>query len=154
MPKPELQLVDRDFLVKMRSIVSYEASVQDYNKKYRNSCLLAMKNVNNNLASADDFLMIARGMMKQTNTSESNVECLMYLDKADMVSEVEDVNITKMRILLMLRENMTKNAVDMLRKYQSQLDVLYQQPHTDEDAEWITAEQLWAEQLLEKLYLN
>ena len=154
MPKPELQLVDRDFLVKMRSIVSYEASVQDYNKKYRNSCLLAMKNVNNNLASADDFLMIARGIMKQTNTSESNVECLMYLDKADMVSEVEDVNITKMRILLMLRENMTKNAVDMLRKYQSQLDVLYQQPHTEEDAEWITAEHLWAEQLLEKLYLN
>jgi hypothetical protein len=67
---------------------------------------------------------------------------------------VEDVNITKMRILLMLRENMTINAVDMIKKYQSQLDVLFQQPHTEEDAEWIAAEHLWAEQLLERLYLN
>jgi hypothetical protein len=146
--------VDRDFLVKMRSVVSFEATMQDYHKKYRNARLLAMKNINNNLACADDFLMVARGTMKQTNTSESNAECLLYLDKADMVSEVEDVNITKMRILLMLRENMTINAVDMIKKYQSQLDVLFQQPHTEEDAEWIAAEHLWAEQLLERLYLN
>lgn len=154
MAKPELQLVDREFLVKMRSVVSFEATMQDYHKKYRNARLLAMKNINNNLACADDFLMVARGTMKQTNTSESNAECLLYLDKADMVSEVEDVNITKMRILLMLRENMTINAVDMIKKYQSQLDVLFQQPHTEEDAEWIAAEHLWAEQLLERLYLN
>ena len=154
MPKPDLQLVDRDFLVKMRGVVSFEASMQDYHKKYRNARLLAMKNIDNNLACADDFLMVARGMMKQTNTSESNAECLLYLDKADMVSEVEDVNITKMRILLMLRENMTINAVDMIKKYQAQLDALYKQPHTDEDAEWITAEHLWADQLLERLYLN
>jgi hypothetical protein len=76
------------------------------------------------------------------------------LDKADVVSEVEDVNITKMRILLMLRENMNINAVDMIRKYQKQLDVMFQQPHTEEDAEWITAEHLWAEKLLERIYLN
>ena len=70
------------------------------------------------------------------------------------MSKVEDVNITKMRILLMLRENMTINAVDMIKKYQNQLDVMYQQPHTEEDAEWIAAEHLWAEKLLERMYLN
>jgi hypothetical protein len=92
--------------------------------------------------------------MKSSNNTESNAECLLYLDKADVVSKVEDVNITKMRILLMLRENMTINAIDMIKKYQSQLDVMYQQPHTEEDAEWITAEYQWAEKLLERMYLN
>lgn len=154
MEKPEFQPTDRDFLKRMMSVVSFEATMQDYNKQYRNARLLAMKNVNNNLACADDYLMVARSLMKQTNTPESNAECLLYLDKADLVSKVEDVNITKMRILLMLRENMTINAVDMIKKYQSQLDVMYQQPHTEEDAEWIAAEHLWAEKLLERMYLN
>lgn len=154
MKKPELQPVDRDFLKRMMSIVSFEAAMQDYNKQYRNAQMLAMKNVNNNLACADDYLMVARSLMKQTNTSESNAECLLYLDKADLVSNVEDVNITKMRILLMLRENMKINAIDMIKKYQGQLDVMYQQPHTEEDAEWIAAEHLWAEKLLERMYLN
>ena len=152
--KPEVQPVDRDFLRKMMSVVSFEAAMQDYNKQYRNARWLAMKNINNNLACADDYLMVARSLMKSSNNTESNAECLLYLDKADVVSKVEDVNITKMRILLMLRENMTINAIDMIKKYQSQLDVMYQQPHTEEDAEWITAEYQWAEKLLERMYLN
>lgn len=154
MKKPELQTVDRDYLKRTMSVVSFEAALQDYNKQYRNARLLAMKNIDNNLACADDYLMVARSLMKTQNTSESNAECLLYLDKADMVSEVEDVNITKMRILLMLRENLTINAVDMIKKYQGQLDVMFQQPHTEEDAEWITAEHLWAENLLKRIYIK
>ena len=92
--------------------------------------------------------------MKQSNTSESNAECLLYLDKADLVAKVENVNITKMRILLLIRENMKVNTVDMLKKYQEQLNFMFQQPHTEEDAEWIAAEHLWAEKLLERIYLN
>lgn len=152
--RPERQYVDRDYLKRMMSVVSFEAATQDYNKQYQNASLLAMKNINNNLACADDYLMVARSLMKTQNTSESNAECLLYLDKADMVSEVEDVNITKMRILLMLRENLTINAVDMIKKYQGQLDVMFRQPHTEEDAEWITAEHLWAENLLKRIYIK
>lgn len=154
MKKPEIQLVDRDYLKKMMSVVSFEAAMQDYNKQYRNARWLAMKNINHNLACADDYLMVARSLMKTQNTSESNAECLLYLDKADVVSEVEDVNITKMRILLMLREDMAINAVDMIKKYQNQLDVMYQQPHTEEDAKWIAAEHLWADKLLQRMYIN
>lgn len=152
--KPASQYVDRDYLKRMMSVVSFEAAMQDYNKQYRNARLLAMKNINHNLACADDYLMVARSLMKTQNTPESNAECLLYLDKADLLSDVENVNITKMRILLMLREDMMLNAVDMIKKYQGQLDVMYQQPHTEEDAEWIAAEHLWAKKQLERIYLN
>jgi len=152
--KPSFSPVDRDFLKKMMGIVSFEAAMQDYNKQYRNAQMLAMKNIDNGLACADDYLMVARSMMKQSNTSESNAECLLYLDKAELVADAKDVNVTKMRILLMIRENMNVNTIDMLKKYQEQLNALFQQPHTEEDAEWIAAEHLWAEKLLERMYLN
>lgn len=152
--KPDFQPVDRGFLKRMMGVVSFEAAMQDYNKRYPNARLLAMKNINNHLACADDYLMVARSLMKESNTSESNRECLLYLDKAELVSEVENINVTKMRILLFLRENMRLNAVDMVKKYQRQLDALYQQPHTDEDAQWIAAEHLWAEKLLKGMYID
>ena len=152
--KPTFQPVDRDFLKRMMGVVSFEAAMQDYNKRYPNARLLAMKNINNHLACADDYLMVARSMMKESDTSESNRECLLYLDKAELVSEVENVNVTKMRILLFLREDMRLNAVDMVTRYQRQLDMLFQQPHTEEDAKWIAAERLWAEKLLKGLYID
>ena len=91
--------------------------------------------------------------MKQSNTPESNAESLLYLDKAELVSEVENLNITKMRILLKLRDNKQVEAVDLLLKYKSQLDFMHQQPHTAEDDEWIAAEYQWADKLLERIYI-
>ena len=144
---------DRIFLKRMRSIVSFEATMQDYNKLYKNSYRMAMKNIDNLLAAADDYLLVARSLMKQSNTPESNEECWLYLEKADMIAEVKNVNVTKMKILLKLRTNEKLEAVALLKHYQSLLDILYQQPHTEEDAQWIASEQMWAEKLLERLYL-
>ena len=151
--KPEPMPKDRNFLKKMMSIVSFEAAMQDYNKHYQNARFWAMKNIDNGLACPDDYLMVARSLMKQSNTPESNAESLLYLDKAELVSEVENLNITKMRILLKLRDNKQVEAVDLLLKYKSQLDFMYQQPHTAEDDEWIAAEYQWADKLLERIYI-
>ena len=150
--KPEPMPKDRNFLKKMMSIVSFEAAMQDYNKHYQNARFWAMKNIDNGLACPDDYLMVARSLMKQSNTPESNAESLLYLDKAELVSEVENLNITKMRILLKLRDNKQVEAVDLLLKYKSQLDFMHQQPHTAEDDEWIAAEYQWADKLLERIY--
>ena len=153
MPMTETLPKDRDFLKRMRSVVSFEAMMQDYNKEYRNSRRMAMKNIDNQLACADDYMLVARSIMKQSNTPESNEECLLYLDKADLVAEVEDINVTKMRILLMLRDDKYTEAVDLLKRYQRLLDILYQQPHSETDNEWIACEYSWAEKLLERLYI-
>lgn len=153
MEPPVEQPEDRKYLRTMMSVVSYEAAMHDYNKDYPNAQRLAMKNIKHSLATADDYLMMARGLMKQSNTPENNAECMLYLDKADMVSEVEDVNITKMRILLLLREKNHKEAIEQLKKYQQLLDIMYQQPHTEEDAQWITEEHAWAKKLLERIFM-
>lgn len=144
---------DRNYLKKTSTVVSYEAGMMDYNKKYNESRRLAMKNINNAMACSDDYLMVARSIMKLSNSKESNAECLEYLNKADETSKITNVNICKMKILLLLRENKQADAVHLLHEYQDMLNAMYQQPHTQEDAQWIAGEHTWAEKLLDRTYI-
>ena len=150
---PEGTTEDRIYLKKTSGVVSYEATLQDYNKNYKESRRLATKNVANGMACPDDYLMVARSIMKQSNTPEANRECLSYLDQADALSKGANLNSCKMRILLLLRANKQMDAVDLLHRYQDLLNAVYQQPHTEEDARWIAAEHTWAEKLLERTYI-
>lgn len=144
---------DRIYLKKMSSVVSHEAASLDYNKRYVQAKRTAMKNIDNGMACSDDYLMVARSIMKLYNTPESNSECLSYLNKAEEVAKVTNLNVCKMKILLLLRENKQMEAVDLLRQYQELLNVMYQQPHTEEDAQWIAAEHSWAEKLLDRTFI-
>lgn len=144
---------DRNYLKKTSGVVSFEAAMLDYNKNYKASRLMAMKNIDHGMACSDDYLMVARSIMKLSNTLEANKECLSYLNKADEVSKVTNLNICKMKILLLLRENKQMEAVGLLHQYQSLLDAMFQQPHTEEDSRWIAAEHTWAEKLLDRTYI-
>lgn len=144
---------DRNYLKKTSGVVSFEAAMQDYNKNYQESSRLAMKNIDHGMACPDDYLMVARSIMKRSNTPETNRKCLSYLDKADEVSKATNLNVCKMRILLLLRENKQMDAVELLHQYRDLLDTLFRQPHTEEDARWITEEHTWAEKLLDRMYV-
>ena len=152
MGQPQPMPEDRKYLKTTMSVVSYEAVMHDYYKDYTNSQRLAMKNINHSLGTSDDYLMVARSIMKQSNTPASNAECQLYLDKSDILSETENVNITKMRILLLLRENKQVEATEQLKKYKQLLNIMYQQPSGFEDGEWIRDEFEWADQQLERIY--
>lgn len=142
---------DRIYLKKTSGVVSYEAAQQDYNKDYKESRRIATKNIENGMACSDDYLMVARSIMKLSNTPESNEECLTYLEKADETSKTENLNICKMKILLLLRQNKQMDAMDLLHRYQDLLNAMFQQPHSEEDARWISAEYSWADKLLERI---
>lgn len=144
---------DRNYLKKTSGVVSFEAAMQDYNKNYKEARRIAMKNIDNGMACSDDYLMVARSIMKLSNTKEANKDCMAYLDKADEVAKVTNLNICKMKILLLLRENKQMDAVDLLHQYQSLLDAMFQQPHSEEDGQWIAAEHTWAEKLLDRTYI-
>lgn len=144
---------DRNYLKKTSGVVSFEAAMQDYNKNYKEARRIAMKNINNGMACSDDYLMVARSIMKLSNTPDSNRECVSYLDKADETAKAMNLNICKMRILLLFRENRQVDAVALLQQYQVLLDAMFRQPHSEEDARWITEEHTWAERLLERTYI-
>lgn len=144
---------DRSYLKKTAGVVSFEAALQDYNKHYSQAQFIAMKNIRNEVACPDDYLMVARSFMKLYNTPESNAECLSYLTKAEETAQVSNLNVCKMKILLLLRENKQMEAVEQLRQYQELLNTMYQQPHSEEDAQWMAAEHSWAEKLLNRTYM-
>lgn len=153
MGKVSMAQKDRNYLKKTSGVVSFEAAMQDYNKNYKESRRLATKNIDNGMACSDDYLMVARSIMKLSNTPEANKQCMDYLDKADETAKVTNLNICKMKILLLLRENKQMDAVDLVHQYQSLLNAMFQQPHTEEDAQWIASEHTWADKLLERIYI-
>lgn len=152
MGKVQVLEEDRTYLKKISGVVSFEAGMQGYNKNFKESRQLAMKNINNGMACSDDYLMVARSIMKLSNTAEANKECMFYLNKADEISKITNLNICKMKILLLLRENKQMGAVDLLHQYRSLLDAMFQQPHSEEDAQWIATEHTWANKLLDRTY--
>lgn len=105
------------------------------------------------MACSDDYLMVARSIMKLSNSKESNAECLEYLNKADETSKITNVNICKMKILLLLRENKQADAVHLLHEYQDMLNAMYQQPYTQEDAQWLPVSTLGQRNCWNRTYI-
>ncbi len=142
---------DRVYCKRICGVISYVSGMNYYNKNYSKAKKIALLNIDNQTASPEDYIMAARCTMKISNTPESINECRAYLDKADEISPVINLNICKMKILLLLRENKQIDAVDLLQQYQSHLVNMYQQPHNKSDDEWIASEQTWVQKQLDRI---
>jgi hypothetical protein len=114
---------------------------------------LAQKNIDNKMACADDYVVMAKCIMKQSNTAESNRESKELLEKAESMSEFPDVNISKQKILLLLRDNKQKDAVTEVNQYIKLLNDIHQAPHSEDDEQWLAKEYHWANTLLKQLYI-
>lgn len=73
--------------------------------------------------------------------------------KAESMSEFPDVNISKQKILLLLRDNKQKDAVTEVNQYIKLLNDIHQAPHSEDDEQWLTKEYHWANTLLKQLYI-
>lgn len=144
---------DQKYLKTMSVVVSFESGMMDYNGKYIASGRLAMKNIKNKMACPNDYIMIANSIMRQSNTTESNEECINYLNKAEQLSKSPNINIYKLRILLLLRENKHTDVIRQLQHYQELLGTMLQQSQNEKEQQWLATEQSWAEGLIYRITL-
>ncbi|WP_455586773.1 M48 family metalloprotease [Bacteroides sp.] len=142
---------DRNYLKTMSAVVSFESGMMDYNNKYVASGRLAMKNIKNNMACPNDYIMMANSVMKLSNTPESNQECMLYLDKAEELSKNPNLNVCKLRILLSLRENNQTTTLKLLQNYKDLLINAIQDSRSSQEEQWLAAEQVWAEKLTHRI---
>ena len=144
---------DPIYLKRTSGLVSFSASMMEYNRDYMQAMKLAQKNIDNKMACADDYVVMAKCIMKQSNTAESNRESKELLEKAESMSEFPDVNISKQKILLLLRDNKQKDAVTEVNQYIKLLNDIHQAPHSEDDEQWLAKEYHWANTLLKQLYI-
>lgn len=151
---PEKELPeDRIYLKSTASVVSYMAGMMEYNNDYTLSMLLAQKNIDNQMTSPEDYVVIAQCIMKQSNTAESNQYCDTLLDQAEALYQGPTLQTNKQRILLLMRTNKQKEAAEKTKHYLNQLKEFNEQPHTEADALWLSEEYNWANRLLQQLYI-
>lgn len=105
------------------------------------------------MASSDDYVVMAKCIMKQDNSAESNLKSWEMLKKAESLSEFSNVNISRQKILLLLRDNKQKDAVAEVNQYIQMLNDIKQTPHSETDELWLAKEYHWATTLMKQLYI-
>ena len=92
----------RPYLRTTSDVVSFNASMNYANKRYKETARLIRKNIDNRLATDNDYIILVKAEMALSNTEEVNNRCLAMLDKAqEMAGTSPNLDIYKQKILLL-----------------------------------------------------
>ena len=142
----------RPYLRTTSDIVSFNAAMNYANKHYKETARLIHKNIDNRLATDNDYVLLVKAEMALSNTKEVNSHCLALLDKAqELAGTSPNLDIYKQRTLLLMRMNKQAQAADILKEYLTLLSSYKGQDIEGEEKEWTNKEMSWAKQMLDKI---
>lgn len=147
-----VKMDNRNYHRMMSDIVTYNAAINLINKRYTEAAELSKKNIKNDIASDNDYLLLVKSQMALYNTEEINNQCVIWLDQAEMLAgNSPNLEVCKQRILLLLRMNNQLKAANELKKYRTLLNEFQSQEISAEDKKWSDKEVEWASNLLNKI---
>lgn len=142
---------DHSYLKKVSSVITSNAIIQMMKKDYEAAAALAKKNVDNEVATDDDYIILAKANMGMYNTPEENERSMELIQKAISMTDIPNVNAYKQEILLLLRMNKQGKGADALRKYIDTLSEIKKHAVTNDDVNWAISEINWADKLLQRV---
>ncbi|WP_303208408.1 M48 family metallopeptidase [Bacteroides oleiciplenus] len=142
----------RPYLRTMSDVVTFNAAMNMADQRYDDAIRLVQKNINNNLVSDHDYIILVKSQMALYNTEEVNEECATLLWQArELAGDNPNLDIYKQEILLLMRMNKQAKAASTLKEYLGLLSRYQKQGVQAEDEEWTNKEINWANQLLNKI---
>lgn len=142
----------RPYLRSTSHVVSFNAGMSYANKHYKETVRLIHKNIDNKLATDNDYVILVKAEMALSNTEEVNNRCLALLDKAqELAGTSPNLDIYKQKILLLMRMNKQTQAADILKEYLTLLSTYESQGIEGTEKEWTHKEMDWASQMLDKI---
>lgn len=145
-------LRSRPYLKTTSDVITFNASMNFANKRYKETTQLINKNLVNELATDNDYIIFVKAQMALSNTEETNNQCLSMLDKAQkLIGENHNLDIYKQRILLLMRMNKQAKAANTLKEYLTLLTQYQSQGIEGEEKGWTNKEIGWASQMLNKI---
>ena len=145
-------LSSRPYLKMTSDVVTFNAAMNYANKRYKEAARLIRKNVENEFATDNDYIILVKAQMALSNTDETNNQCLALLDKAqELAGASPNLDISKQRILLLMRMHKQAKAANVLKEYIDQLSHYQNQGIEGEEKEWTNKEMGWANQMLSKI---
>lgn len=147
------EFANRAYMKTISGVNTFNAIIQQNSKNFAASEKLVLKNLDNNLATDDDYVIYVKSNMSQTNSPEDNERNLAFIQKAKEMSLVPNLNLYKQEILLLLRMNRQSKATEVIKEY---VDLLKEhQKHTESSSEfdWAVSEISWANKLYQQIRL-
>ena len=115
---------------KITSAAATACAIEFYNKGYYPKAYAwSGRNIDNNCAVSDDFIVNAMSLQALNNDEKSNQRCIDLLDQAERVN-AGNINIYKSKAIVYIRLGDKVNAKSMLFKYTEMID-RYLEQHND-----------------------
>lgn len=117
---PELNNIDNRFEKIVSVAVTNMAKMKFENRRFKQAIDFATQNIENGVATSDDYLIKANCLLALYNSKKSNSEVLALINKAKEIDPA-NINISKIEILTNLRLGDTNYAISQLKEYYSDL---------------------------------
>lgn len=145
------EFVSHPYNKAMSGVNTFNAILLLNNKRYADAAILVNKNIEQKVATDDDYILLAKSNMGMYNTEEKNNESLSLIQKAKSIAEVPNLNTSKQEILVLLRLNKQAKAAAALQEYIDHLAKFQDQTRSSDDATWASSESNWANKLLQRI---
>lgn len=147
--------VDKNFEKIISFAVSDAASMKMQDRRFRQALPLFNQNIENGVATADDYLQKAKCLLYMRNDNESHKEVFRLIGLAKNVSP-GNINIYKTEIIAQLRQNNFSEAKALLSSYKEKLGIMMKESNRPEeiwsyDYLYASKETQWVEEMTQKL---
>ncbi|NDV82860.1 M48 family metalloprotease [Bacteroides sp. 51] len=149
-----MTISNREFQKKMAGVTTVNSIIQLNSKNYEAAGKLARKNIDNKLASDEDYYILIKANMNHTNSPEDNRRNLELIQEAKSISPVPNLGLYKLEILLYLRLDQQEQAIEALNRYMTMVSEFKQETTNSDDTRWANEEIGWGNRLNRQLNLN
>lgn len=149
------ELKDKNFEQIISFAVSNTAMMKYSDRRFRQCMPYVSQNIENCVATADDYILKANCLLCTQNEDKSNQEVLELINQAKQLNS-ENINIYKTEIIATLRIDDKAKAFELLEQYIAKLssydlDSIKSEKTWDNLREFIIAEKSWADKMKIKL---
>lgn len=112
---------DQKFEKMISFAITSSSRLKFESRRFKQAYKLVITNINNGVATLDDYLIGAYSLLYLHNDSKNNAEVLSLIQKAKSINS-NDFNIYKIEILFNLRVDNIDKAILLLNEYKSKLN--------------------------------
>jgi len=105
------------------SFINTFNSIVELNNQHFVSCInLAKRNIDANVATEDDYLLVAIATINMFDNEQKNLEALELINKAKSLKVFPSLNLSKQEAIVLIRLKRLSDAKLCLQKYREELD--------------------------------
>ncbi|BDX37815.1 hypothetical protein CYCD_11700 [Tenuifilaceae bacterium CYCD] len=139
-------------------INTFNAALEFNNQHFTACKILAERNILANVATEEDYLMLAMVTIYMYDSKEKNLEALKLINTAKQISVFPTINQSKQEAIVLIRlqkNDEAKNSLikyrEMLDKENSNLDKIYNQKEWSTIKNYINNEYEWTQKMINKV---